>query len=75
LLLCGPSSLQIFIVLKILQYIAQSVTISAAATWGGSVVGKQGNWSCSYSNLTGLQMVYYVTKHIDFTTFLTLKNH
>jgi hypothetical protein len=59
-----------------LQYIAPSVTISAAKTWGGSGVSKQGKWSCSYSNLTGMQMVYYVTKYTDFTTtFLTLKNH
>jgi hypothetical protein len=42
LLLCKPSSLQTFIVLKILQYIAPSVTISAAKTWGGSGVSKQG---------------------------------
>jgi len=58
------------------KYIALSVTISAARTWGGRGVSKQGKWSCSYSNLTGLQMVYYVTKYIHFTTtFLTLKNH
>jgi len=42
LLLCGTPSLQIFIVLRILQYIAPSVTISAATTWGGSDVSKQG---------------------------------